>query len=234
VGPIGPAAVHSEEVNVTSRRTATLTCIAAAAMASACADPVEPTEALTVVPGASVVLKVPTHSPGPPFYAIIANGAFLPHDGDWAAVPFVRELACVPADVNLLAIVGPPAFGCTLTVEGHEHWQNGPGLDPAPRQTIYTGLGAVPIVFVHLAEVQAAMADGVLTLPELLGLPSVIPGTADVYRETDILGVSGPLGPGRGMYKIMARGTLSTGPSFDLMVNEVLGQLQVVRITFGP
>lgn len=179
-----------------------------------------------------VVFKTPEESPGPPFWTILANGGFLPNDGEWAALPFLRDLSCVPPGQDLGVIVGPPAFGCTLTVEGHEHWQNGPGIDPAPRQTVYRGLGAVPIVFVKLSEVDAAMAGGLL-LPELMGLPSAIVGHADHYKEVDILGVSGPLGPGRGMYKIQARGELEDGRSFTMHVNEVLGELQRVRIDFG-
>lgn len=180
-----------------------------------------------------VVFSVPEEAPGPPFYSPIANGPFIPNDGTWAAIPFLREPSCVPAVVDLQAIVGPMAFACALTVEGHEHWENGPPTDPAPRQTVYRGLGAVPIVFVELAELEPAL-DGGLTVPELLGLPSAIVGTATVYKETDILGISGPLGPGKGMYKITARGTLEDSRSFRLMVNEVQGELREVQIRFGP
>jgi len=170
-----------------------------------------------------VVLSAPGESPGPPFWTILANGGFLPHDGTWAAVPFLRDYTapgCIPPGQDLAVIVGPLAFGCPMTVEGHEHWQNGPGIDPAPRQTKYRGLGAVPIVFVRLDEIEAAMADG-LRLDELLGLPSAVVGHADRYNETDILGVSGPLGPGRGMYKISASGELTDGRSFRLQVKKV-------------
>lgn len=185
-----------------------------------------------VVLEASVVFEAPGESPGPPFWSISGNGGFVPHDGEWAAFPFVRELGCVPPAADLLAIVGPPAFGCTMTVAGHEHWQNGPGIDPAPRQTVYKGLGDVPIVFARWSEVQPAMAGG-LTLPELLGLSSARVGYAARYNETDILGVSGPHGPGKGMYKIQARGELVGGGSFVFHLNEVLGELKQVRIDFG-
>jgi hypothetical protein len=90
----------------------------------------------------------------------------------------------------------------------------------------------VPIVFVAWPEVQAAVAGG-LTLTELLALPSAMIGHADFYKETDIFGISGPLGAGRGMYKINASGTLEDSRSFVLHVNEVLGELRVVRIEFG-
>lgn len=218
-----------------------LACLGAVALLAACSDgPAAPggeadTSVEQVATGseAYVVFKTPEESPGPPFWTILANGPFLPHDGTWAAIPFLRELGCVPPGQDLTVIVGPPAFGCTLTIEGHEHWQNGPGVDPAPRQTVYRGLGAVPIVFAHLSEVQAAMAGG-LTLAELMGLPSAVVGYADRYKEVDILGVSGPHGFGHGMYKIQARGELDGGGSFTILVNEVLGELRRVRIDFGP
>ncbi|HKR58523.1 MAG TPA: hypothetical protein VJS64_02220 [Pyrinomonadaceae bacterium] len=179
-----------------------------------------------------VVFQVPEESPGPPFYAISANGGFIPQDGVWAAIPFLRELQCVPPGANLLQITGPFAFQCTLTVEGHEHWENGPFVDLAPRQTQFYGLGEVPIIFVQLTELEPALAGG-LSLSELLALPSTIVGTAIFYKETDIFGISGPQGAGRGSYKINARGNLSDGRPFSLLVNEVLGQLQVVQISFG-
>ena len=174
--------------------------------------------------------EVPEESPGPPFYAISNNGAFVPNDGVWAAIAFLRRLDCVPPTASLLTVIGPSAFGCALTVEGHEHWQHGPGLDPAPRQTLFTGLGDVPIVFVRWSEIEQAMAGG-LTLPELLALPSARVGTADYYKETDVLGISGPHGAGRGSYTIEARGTVGADP-FRLNVNEVLGELRVVQIEF--
>jgi len=180
-----------------------------------------------------VVLNIPADSPGAPFYAISGNGGFIPNDGTWAAIPFHRELGCVPGNVDLLGLSIPMAFGCTLTVEGHEHWENGgPPLDLAPRQTVVFGLGAVPIIFVQWTELQPALAGG-LTLPELLALDSAVVGHATFYTETDIFGISGPLGGGRGSYKINARGFLSDGRGFTLHVNEVLGELNVVQIGLG-
>jgi hypothetical protein len=179
-----------------------------------------------------IVLKFPEQSPGAPFYAISGNGGFVPTDGEWAAIPFHRELDCVPLGANLLQLAIPFAFGCELTVEGVEHWENGPFVDLAPRETQSFGLGAVPIVFARWSEVEPALAGG-LTLEELLSLPSAIIGTALFYKETDIFGISGPHGPGRGSYKINARGSLSDGRKFSLLVNEVLGQVQEIQISFG-
>ena len=206
----------------------------AALVIAGCSDaPMAPeTDPAGLAPESSVVFKTPDQSPGPPFWTISGNGGFIPNDGTWAAIPFLREMDCTPSGQNLLVLAGPSAFGCTLTVEGHEHWQNGPGIDPAPRQTKYRGLGSVPIVFVLWSEVAPAKAGG-LTLAELLALPSATIGHADRYVETDVYGVSGPLGAGNGMYKISADGELEDGRSFDLQVNEVLGELQKVRIDFG-
>jgi len=203
---------------------------APAAVHSPAADAQSPQAASQA--GPSVLLKVPEDSPGPPFYTISANGGFIPHDGEWAAFPFLRELACMPPGQDLMVLAVPAAFGCALTIEGHEHWQNGPGLDPAPRQTQYRGLGSVPIVFARWSEVQGVTAGG-LSLAELLALPSVRMGTASFYKETDVLGVSGPHGAGKGSYKITARGTLADQTPFSLLVNEVLGELRVVDIRFG-
>ena len=207
----------------------------AAGIAAACGDATSPSTPKSLSPGtsarATIVASIPAEDPGPPYYAVSGNGGFIPHTDSWAAIPFDRLLACVPANANLLQ-VSFAAFGCGLTVSGHVHWENGPMVDLAPRQTELSGT-SVPIVFARWSEIQGAVADGVLTLPELLALPSAIVGTANQYIEVDIFGVSGPLGAGRGMYKITARGALSDGQSFRLHVNEVLGQLRVVEIKFG-
>ncbi|MEJ2502724.1 MAG: hypothetical protein P8177_05305 [Gemmatimonadota bacterium] len=177
---------------------------------------------------------VPEDSPGPPYYSPLGNG-LAAHDGEWAAIPFLREISCVDPTANLFVPYGP-AMGCTLTVRGHERWQDGKWDDGlpwdgiAPRQTQYIGLGAVPVVFVHWAELEPELADGVILLPELMALPSLVTGTASFYKETDILGLSGPHGIGNGSYTIDARGALDAGGAFRLLVNEVKGELVQVRI----
>jgi hypothetical protein len=206
----------------------------AVTVVAACGDVSTPSAPRNVsprtLPRATIVAQIPAEDPGPPYYAVSGNGGFIPHTDAWAAIPFERSLNCVPSGANLLQ-VSFAAFGCALTVSGHAHWENGPTVDLAPRQTDLSG-NSVPMVFAAWSEIQAAKADGVLTLPELLALPSAIVGTADQYTETDIFGISGPLGAGRGMYKITARGSLMDGRSFRLHVNEVLGELQVVEIKF--
>jgi hypothetical protein len=200
----------------------------AAALLAACSETADvAAPGIVAPPHFDVVFE----SAGPPFYAVSGNGGFIPHTETWAALPFQRRLSCVPAEANLLES-DFSAFGCQATVQGHEHWENGPPVDPAPRQTVFRGLGAVPVIFAPWPDLQAAIADEELTLTELLQLPQVRIGSAHTYQETDILGISGPLGAGRGMYKINARGTLLSGGSFRLHVNEVLGEQRVVQITF--
>jgi hypothetical protein len=46
-----------------------------------------------------------------------------------------------------------------------------------------TGLGAVPVWFIAQAEIEAAMADGVVTIGELAESPSLLKGEAASYTE---------------------------------------------------
>jgi hypothetical protein len=122
---------------------------------------------------AQVRTEFPEHDPGPPFYARVERSSvhteIVPHTEDWGAVVFYRALYCVPAEFNLLDLFDiPAAFFCPLTIEGFEVWRNGPPPeDLAPMQAKFNGLGAVPVWFVSWPELQAAVADDVLTLAEL-------------------------------------------------------------------
>jgi hypothetical protein len=181
-------------------------------------------------------LAVPGDHPGNPFYALIFNGLepesphfFFPHDEGWGAAAFERELWCVPSDFNLLEEFdftpafpgGPPRpFLCPLTVEGFHIWDNPPSplpVDPGPIMVLSRGLGAVPVVFAHWPELVAAMADGVLTLPELLALPSAIVGTADRFSAQY---VNGPPPDDRLMNMLTAHGDLPDGRSFRVQATE--------------
>lgn len=155
---------------------------------------------------ADVNLTVPGESPGVPAYARVEQpGVF--HTDEWAVVPFYRLPTCVPEDFNLMSFLDVPrAFGCPLTVAGHEVWDNGPGQEPAPNLAVVHGTD-VPIWFASWPEMQAALSDGVLTIGELSALDSLVTGTADRYQE-----VLQP-DPG-GLIVINARGTLSDGRSF--------------------
>ena len=177
----------------------------------------------------------PDSGGGVPAYARIEtlpNGEVLVHnDGTWAAITFYRDPECVPADFNLLDFFDAPrAFECTLTVEGFEIWRNGPWAgDTSPIQTVSYGLGAVPIWFVELSELQTAINDGVLTVSELGSLSSLKKGSAVFFKET--------LHPFQSAQQtktqIVAQGILDAGGSFFFQAEETHNQLKHVRIQFS-
>jgi len=131
----------------------------------------------TVTQAAGVARRV--ESPGPPFYARIQAG-FVPTNGEWAAVAFYRDPACVPEDFNLLAMFNTAALACPRYVTCTEIWND---RKVGPLYVQLLGLEPVPIWFVSWAELEAAMVDGVLTVGELADLPSVLVGYATFYNE---------------------------------------------------
>lgn len=180
-------------------------------------------------------LEVPLEDPGPPAYSQVQRTAgpeqfFIPHTDQWAAIPFLRETACIPADFDLLDFAdftpawpgGPPRpFLCALTVEGFAIYKNGPPpVDQAPILSQFREVSEVPIWFAAWPELHAAASDGDLTVPELLALPSLRFGYADFYRETVQPGVERPQGPGNGRIEINASGQLMDGTGFRLHVRE--------------
>jgi hypothetical protein len=178
---------------------------------------------------ANVRVEFPAQIPGPPSYSIIERG-FIPHTDDWAALPFVRQPGCVPLNFNLLDSAdltpafpgGPPRFVlCDLTVEGHAIFENGPPpIDIAPIQAHMQGLGAVPIWFVNTAELATALQDDILTIGELMSLPSLRIGSATFFELTQ---QPGPLrkGFGSGKIQLNATGTLLGGGSFEFRMREM-------------
>src|SRR5687768_9747675 len=131
-----------------------------------------PTPNFSLNAGGPIIGHYPGDSPGPPYYALFGLG-FTPNDAGWVGIVFVRSPACVPPGFNLLDWLNPPAaWGCALTVEGTAWWHD-PPVPPA-FQFRARGTGAVPVYFVTLAELQAAIADDVVTIGELQGLPSLL------------------------------------------------------------
>ncbi len=208
----------------------TLPISAALLLLAACQETTEPpgpSGADGVGPTLAVRLNVPEDHPGNPFYSPIHDipgvSFLFPHTEEWGAAPFERELSCVPPGFNLLDVFDPGSFSCALTVEGFQIWDNPPTpfpVDPGPLKVLSRGLGAVPIVFAHWNEIQLAMSDAVLTLPELLNLSSAIVGTADHYVANY---VNGPLPLGFVMQKIVASGTLPDGRSFRVHAGDSQG-----------
>lgn len=171
-------------------------------------------------------LLVPQQSPGGPFYARLERG--LVYDtGQWVIVAFYRDLACVPADFNLLDFFDAPrAFGCALAVHGFEVYPKAAGSPPIQAKTF--GNGAVPVLFVSTADFASAAADDVVTLPELLGLGSLRNGEATFFEET-----LHPLGAAKQtMTETVAEGVLYGGGSFKYHVTETKSTLRAIRLEF--
>ncbi len=204
------------------KRTATLIFAVAAAIAAGTAQ-------------SAVRLNVPGEDAGPPFYSQIQRTQgperyFIPRTSEWAAIPWNREPVCVPPDFDLLNLNdftpafpgGPPRpFLCPLVVEGFVIFEDGPPpLDLAPILSQLRAAPEVPIWFVATSELEAAAADGDLTLLELLAMPSLTVGLADFYKETVQPGIERPQGPGNGKIEINASGELEGGGRFRMHVRE--------------
>jgi hypothetical protein len=129
---------------------------------------------------ANIRVEVPEDSPGFPFYARIVWPDII-HTDEWAVIPFYRDPSCVPGDFNLLGFIDiPRAFGCPLTVTGFEVWKNGLPIDQAPLVAKTYALGNVPVWFVAWPELDAAIADQVLTISELARLSGLDQGSKNL------------------------------------------------------
>ncbi len=175
-----------------------------------------------------VRLLVPEQSPSGPFYARIERGLVL-QTGEWVAIAFYRDPACVPASFNLFNFFDfaniPAVFFCPLTVHGFEVWSD-PATDAGPRQSKLQGNGAVPVWFVSVEDYQAALPG--LTMTELLSMPSLMQGVATDFEET-----LHPLGIAQqSMLQIVATGDLPDGRTFQFVAVEAAGELRHVRIEF--
>jgi len=167
---------------------------------------------LLIAPGAYAKIRTPGGG-DVPYYALI-NPLDLYHTDEWAVIVFYRPPDCVPDEFNLLEFFTVAAFECTPpTTDGFLIWAGEPGLS-TPIQSQLHGLGAVPVWFVAWPELEAAIADGSLTMPELEALPSLLIGSASFYNET-----THPLGGAVvPMVNFVADGTLADGRSFHTHV----------------
>src|SRR5262245_53037929 len=171
---------------------------------------------------------------GPPSYTaatgpnLFPDGTFFAvQDDEWAAIAFYRPPSSVPAEFNLLDTIDFAALDQPLSVDGFAVFKD--LADPAPKVAQARGNGAVPIWFVSTAELQAATADGILTIGELSALPSLRTGTATRYYEQNhIVGIH-PVSH----LTIMAQGTLDDGGSFSLHGVEVGLELKEVDIVLN-
>jgi hypothetical protein len=78
-----------------------------------------------------------------------------------------------------------------------------------------TGRGAVPVWFIAQAEIEAALADGVVTIGELAESPSLLKGEAATYTELLHPGQSNP----QPLIQFKAEGSLGDGRSFMVEVS---------------
>ena len=125
----------------------------------------------------------------------------------------------------------PNALGCALTVDVKEWWSpedlavTAPWQNPpwspdfrTPSQARWLGRGAVPVYFVNLLEYVDAIGDGVLTVAELEGLPSLLIGHATKYQYVQINSgrVNSHPTMRDGHSQTVAHGVLEDGRSFQL------------------
>ena len=168
--------------------------------------------------------QVRIDNPQPPFYARLSQNPSIGlnqeilHDDEWAAIPFYRDPACIPADFNLLQFLdltpdpdyGLRPFGCALAVEGFELWKNGPQVDAAPIHSRLRAIDAVEIWFVSWPALSLEVQDGELTIGELRSMPSLRRGTATLFSET-----LHPLGPAHAHnFALEALGNAEDGARF--------------------
>jgi hypothetical protein len=197
-----------------------------AGLLAACAPGPTPTSSptarpptATVAPTAAATGPITFDSNGEvPFYARFGENETF-SNGEWVVVIFYRPPDCIPADFNLNQFfhfpgdTGPGAFACTPpTTTSVETWANSPETDPAPLVSEMTGRGAVPVWFFAHGEVEAAQADGVVTIGELAELPSRRTGLASTYAEL--------LHPSQSntapLIQFTAEGALDEGGSFSV------------------
>ena len=142
----------------------------------------------------------------------------------------------------------PDAFACPLTVDVKEWWiaedlaiAGGPWQSPpgspnfrTPSQARWEGKGAVPIYFVDLEEFLDAIADGVLTVSELEGLPSLMIGHATKYRfiQLNSGGANSHPTMRSGHTQTVAHGLLEDGRSFQFHRTTVGNVITSLKIDF--
>lgn len=215
--------------------------LALAATLSACnnsaTDPLEgiPTndQLIQTAQSAGMVrVTVPDPDPGIPAYARLnpeLNQFF--HNGEWLAIPFYRAPAAIPADFNLLNFFhfpsefGPGAFHTPILTSGFYFIEDGALPGTFPSLSMSTG-NAVPFWFVKWADFQAAMADGPVTIGDVMAMHP-LKGTATKFNET--------LKPRMDdhLVVISANGQLEDGRRFSFHVTHVGDKTRAIRITFA-
>jgi hypothetical protein len=163
------------------------------------------------------VVRFPAEDPGPPLYARVTpllNQIFVA-DG-MVAIPFYRDPACVPLDVDLLEHIHPPgehgpgSFACQLLIEGSYTIEPDAPLGTFPVRVVASG--PAQFWFVPWSDFNAAAGDGKLTMAELIALEP-LRGTASTFNEM--------LAPRLDDHHVVitSRGMLEDGRTFQFNVN---------------
>jgi hypothetical protein len=133
------------------------------------------------------------------------------------AIPFYRDPACVPLDVDLLEHIHPPgehgpgSFACTLLIEGSYVIEHDAPLGTFPVRVFASG--PAQFWFVSWSAFNAATGDGTLTMAELIALDP-LRGTASAFSEM--------LAPRMEDHHVVitGRGKLEDGRTFEFNVNQ--------------
>ena len=179
-----------------------------------------------------VRITVPNPDPGLPAYARAFPGAnqFF-HNREWLAIPFYRAPSAIPANFNLLEFFhfpgpgGPGAFATPILIKGFYMIEPNAPLGTFPVLAVSTG-DSVPIWFVKWSDYQAAMADNVVTIGDVIAMRP-LRGIATRFNETlkprldDHLTI------------ITASGKLDDGRTFEFHVTHVGDSSRALRIIFG-
>jgi hypothetical protein len=134
---------------------------------------------------ALIELAFPEDDPGPPFYARIAvlgPDILLMESNGTVVIPMMRQVECIDPEFNLLDLYHVPnGFFCPLTLTGRGLIEPNAPMGTFP--VIAYGAGSdMPVWFADSGLLANAMADGVLTLPELEAL-NPKKGVASRYEE---------------------------------------------------
>ncbi|CAN5758031.1 hypothetical protein BH23GEM6_BH23GEM6_24710 [soil metagenome] len=191
----------------------------------------EALHAPAVTPG-MIRMTFPDPDPGVPAYARFGLPTNqLLHDGEWLAIPMLRDPACIPADFNLLNFFDPPgeggpgAFACPLKLHGWYMIEADAPLGTFP-SIVHSSGDAVPFWFVRWSEFQPLLAGGEVNIGDLAALPSLVRGTADRFAET--------LHPRLENHRVVvdAQGHLEDGGRFRFHLTHIGDRIVTIRIRF--
>ena len=134
-------------------------------------------------------VEIPEDQPLAPIYArfeTVDDTGFT--DGEWVAIPFYRDPACVPEDFNLLDLFDrPQAWECDEVMPPYVEGFAIRSLPPPfpPEHFFAQGLPGMPVWFVNWTELLAVHDSngGVVTIVDLENMASLEKGVAEFYME---------------------------------------------------